>query len=311
MTGGRCLTWRQRKSAARRRPIRATLSTLTAAAVLSVSLAPVASAAILEDDPGSALPPPLPPQPPSLPSPLPTPPTPTPDPTPSGGGGGDSLQVPEVTSPVTKTPSTPQSTHPDGGGVPAPGTGTTAGPGPGWPPAEGFVRPPADTGPTTAGPTDAGTGSGAPGGEQTVQARPEAPAGSIDVAGPAPLGRLLAYVWPAVALGRVAGAFLPLLSGLDGSIGHLASGFPLFSVAGAAIADVAGAATPGSPADGSGQSTQERAGPPLDSLSSGGMGLATLLVTGLLGLVGAVAVARLLVGEELFSPRRWWGHRGL
>jgi hypothetical protein len=41
------------------------------------------------------------------------------------------------------------------------------------------------------------------------------------------------------------------------------------------------------------------------------MRLRTVLLTILIGLVGALAVARLLVGEELFSQRRWWGHRGL
>jgi hypothetical protein len=165
------------------------------------------------------------------------------------------------------------------------------------------MGPPADTG-------SGRTGTSAP--KRTVELLPEAPAGSVDVAEPAPLGRVLAYVWPAVALGRLGGAFSPLLSALERSVSQLASGFPLFSAAGVALAGAADAANaPGSPGDGSSLSSQGRGGPPLDSLPSGGMGLRAVLLTVLIGLVGALAVARLLVGEELFSPRRWWGRRGL
>jgi hypothetical protein len=203
---------------------------------------------------------------------------------------------------VTKDPSTPQTSPPGSAGVPAPGGGASAGAGPGWPPAEGFIGQPADT-------RSGGTGTSAA--NPTVELLPETPAGSVGAAEPASLGRLLAYVWPAVALGRLGGVFTPLLFALQSSVRQLASGFGLFSAAGVALAGAAGAANPpGALGDGSGQSSQGRGGPSLEALPSGGTGLLTVMLTVLLGVVGALAVARLLVGEELFSPRRWRGHRG-
>jgi hypothetical protein len=40
------------------------------------------------------------------------------------------------------------------------------------------------------------------------------------------------------------------------------------------------------------------------------MSLLVALLIGLLMALGLVALARLVVGEELFEARRWWGHRG-
>jgi hypothetical protein len=74
-------------------------------------------------------------------------------------------------------------------------------------------------------------------------------------------------------------------------------------VAGAGAGGVAGR---------SGSSTESDLAPsnsPIPDLSAGGMSLLATTITALLTLVAMVALARLLLGEDLFSPRRW--HRGL
>jgi hypothetical protein len=86
---------------------------------------------------------------------------------------------------------------------------------------------------------------------------------------------------------------LPLASGPGGSV----------AIAGAGAGGVAGRSE---------SSTEPGLAPsnsPIPDLSAGGMSLLATTITALLTLVAMVALARLLLGEDLFSPRRW--HRGL
>jgi hypothetical protein len=49
--------------------------------------------------------------------------------------------------------------------------------------------------------------------------------------------------------------------------------------------------------------------PPGFALPGGGVGLLATLLIGFLAIVGLVALARLVVGEELFEVGHWPGHR--
>jgi hypothetical protein len=137
--------------------------------------------------------------------------------------------------------------------------------------------------------------------------------GTIGAALPAPLARLLAYVWPAVALGGATGNFLmPLLARLEEALGlPVSAGIPrlLSALAGGIAGAAAVSGSPSQPAAERPESPAPHG--PLLSLPEGGMSLLVTLLTGLLALVGAVALARLLYGDDLFYPRRWRGHRGL
>lgn len=127
---------------------------------------------------------------------------------------------------------------------------------------------------------------------------------SIGPAEAAPLPRWRAYVWPAVAL-RIGDALTPLLARLE-------------RFAAVQVPDVLGllspAAVPGFagndlPSERSGLLGQNLRSPPVVALSNEGMSLLAALLIWLLMALGLVALARLVVGEELFEVRRWRGHR--
>lgn len=116
--------------------------------------------------------------------------------------------------------------------------------------------------------------------------------------------RWRAYVWPAIAL-RIRHALAPLLASLDG-------------IAAARLPELFGLSSPSTvsastgndtPAERSGQLGQDLRSP-VAALSKQGMSLLAALLIGLLVALGGVALARLVVGEELFEARHWRGHRG-
>jgi hypothetical protein len=127
---------------------------------------------------------------------------------------------------------------------------------------------------------------------------------SIGPAETAPLRRWRAYVWPAIAL-RIGDALTPLLARLE-------------RFAAVQVPDVFGlsspSAVPGStwndlPSKRSGLLGQDLRSPPVAALAKEGMSLLAALLIGLLMALGLVALARLVVGEELFEVRYWRGHR--
>lgn len=127
---------------------------------------------------------------------------------------------------------------------------------------------------------------------------------SIGPAEAAPLPRWRAYVWPAVAL-RVGDVLKPLLASIDGLAHVRVPDVPgLFSSS--ALHGSVGVDRPGGR---SGLLGQDRQSPGL-ALHEDGTGLVAGLLIGLLMAVGLVALARLVVGEELFEGRYWRGHRG-
>jgi hypothetical protein len=252
---------------------------------------------VLEDSTGGVFTPPpepLPVEPPSLPSQVPQPQTP---PTPAPSAPSGSVHVPDVTAPVTKAPPPPHATLPDGGGLDVPPSGVSAGSG-GRPAGEPSTAPPAGSG--------SGLGARSPFGAEDGSAgsSPEAPTRSVDVSEPARLRRWIAYVWPAVALGRIGGAILPLMASLERTFGRLGSDFQPLAALGGAFAGAAATAIPGAPGPTTGRSAQSDPGRSILPLSSGGMGLLTIMLIVLLSLVAAIALARLVVGEEVFSPHR-------
>ena len=125
----------------------------------------------------------------------------------------------------------------------------------------------------------------------------------------APLSRWLAYVWPAIALGPV-GEALTMTWALR--LTRLERAFPLpaSGILGS-LSLPTGAAGPGDasqPSPASRGAEASRPGP-LDRLTphGGGMSLLVTAITVLAALIGVVALARLAVGEDLFSSR--WLHR--
>ena len=117
--------------------------------------------------------------------------------------------------------------------------------------------------------------------------------------------RWRAYVWPAVAL-RVKRALMPLLISLDGLADVRMPGvsgllLPLAVSGSVGIAEPL--VRPDPPA-------RDLRSSPGFSLPDGGMGLLAIVLIGLLTAVGLVALARLVVGEDLFESRYWRGHRG-
>ncbi len=128
---------------------------------------------------------------------------------------------------------------------------------------------------------------------------------SIGPAETAPRRHWRAYVWPAIAL-RAGNALAPLLARLD-------------ELAGLRVPVVFGllapSAIPGSAGDDlssqrSGLLGQDLQSPLAAALPEEEMGLLATLLIGLLAAVGLVALARLVVGEELFEARHWPGHHG-
>lgn len=245
---------------------------LSALATTNGAAAVVPGAGAVTEDPTGALPvPSAPVQTPEVPNvPVPVPPPSAPQPSPD--------PVPSASSVAAAAP------RGLGGGA---GNGT-----------EGIAVAPAEV-------EESGAGSG-PGGEAGAGAVTHRPDGhSIGPAETAPLRRWRAYVWPAVAL-RIRDALVSLLAPLSGFVSvHLPAALRSFSPA----------ATPGSagidfppkladlPSRDPGSSSEA-------SLSKDGMSLLVSLLIGLLVVVGLGSLARLVVGEELFEPRHWRGHRG-
>jgi hypothetical protein len=98
----------------------------------------------------------------------------------------------------------------------------------------------------------------------------------------------------------------PLLARLDGFVGvHVPDVFGLLSSP--AVPRSVGAELPSERPALPNRDLQSR---PETPLPDGGMGLLAAFLIGLLIATGLVALARLIVGEELFEARRWWSHRG-
>jgi hypothetical protein len=119
--------------------------------------------------------------------------------------------------------------------------------------------------------------------------------------------RWRAYVWPAIAL-RVEDAVMPLLTSLDGLVDVQAPDVLGLSFSPAAISSPVGVDRPSGRADAPNQDHQSSS--PGFALSEEKLSLLATLLIGLLAVVGLVSLARLVVGEELFEPRYWRGHRG-
>jgi hypothetical protein len=141
-----------------------------------------------------------------------------------------------------------------------------------------------------------------PGGRAVARRPDRRPTGPVEMA---PLRRWRTHVWPAIAL-RVGDALKPLL-------------VPLGGLADVHLPDVFGLPSPSAVSSSIGiDPPSERPGPPSRDLQSpsevalpeGGMGFLAALLIGLLMAVGLVALARLVVGEDLFETRHWPGHRG-
>lgn len=129
--------------------------------------------------------------------------------------------------------------------------------------------------------------------------------GSIGPAEAAPLMRWRAYVWPAIAL-RIRDALTPFLASLDGlAATRMSDPFGPSSLSPPMVPSSAGSDLP---AERSGQLGQDLRSP-IAALSEEGMSLLAALLIGLLVALGGVALARLVVGEELFEGRYWRGHR--
>jgi hypothetical protein len=118
--------------------------------------------------------------------------------------------------------------------------------------------------------------------------------------------RWRAYVWPAIAL-RIEGAMAPLLARLDGFVeaGVLPDALETFTSP--ALSDSFGLAGPPLRVESPSREPRASTGP---ALPEGEMGLLVSLLVALLTAMGLVALARLVVGEDLFERRYWRGHRG-
>jgi hypothetical protein len=123
----------------------------------------------------------------------------------------------------------------------------------------------------------------------------------------APLRRLLAYVWPAIALGPLGEALvIPLglqLMSLDSpTLDRLTSLARSLSL----LPETVGSSPNPNPAPQPPRPDVSHPTPFSLPPASGGMTLLATLVTVLAALIGVVALARLTVGEDLFSTR--WMH---
>jgi hypothetical protein len=142
----------------------------------------------------------------------------------------------------------------------------------------------------------------APGARAEARMPDRNPIGPVETAPPR---HWRAYVWPAIAL-RVGNALAPLLTRLDGLVGlrvREVFGLPAPSV-------VPGEAGDDLPSRRSGLLGQSLQSPLQAALPEEGMGLLAVLLIGLLVAVGLVALARLVVGEELFEAGHWPGRHG-
>ncbi len=123
---------------------------------------------------------------------------------------------------------------------------------------------------------------------------------SIRPAVAAPLRELLAYVWPAVALGPIGRALATRLVELERalSLQSAAARPPVLPSSNGPVPSDVPRPSP--------TSTAQPADPdaaPLFSPHGGGMSLLVTLITVMASLVGLVALARLTVGEDFFSTR--------
>lgn len=146
--------------------------------------------------------------------------------------------------------------------------------------------------------------------------RNEAPAGSDSPSGSGPratteirvarsvvaaVPRWLAYVWPAIALGRTGKILAAVLAGGEG-----ATSFPIPAVAQSLFRPRGITGTNDASAI-SGQSATPKSplgAPSVDPVPGGGMNLFLTMVTLLLALIALIALARLVIGEEFFSSLR-------
>jgi len=149
---------------------------------------------------------------------------------------------------------------------------------------------------------DADAGSDPPG--------PRAPTSRVGTARSADaiLPRWFAYVWPAIALGRTGKVLAALLARWEGATSLPASDIApstdivrrLFQRRGITGNDAASAIS-----EHSAVSDSPFAARSVGPVSGGGMSLFLTMVTSLLALIGLIALARLVVGEEFFSFLRW------
>lgn len=122
---------------------------------------------------------------------------------------------------------------------------------------------------------------------------------SVRPAVAAPLRELLAYVWPAIALGPVGSILLPQLALLERRL-------PPAGVGARALLPPLPGGGPAGPAPG--PSVPSAVADPSDAAPfyashEGGMSLLVAVITVLAALIGLVALARLAVGEDFFSMR--------
>lgn len=229
-------------------------------------------------------------------------------------------QVPSVPSVETPSPAAPKPPSPKPPSTSAPSAAVQEAAGGAQEAAEAVTRVPAEVvgkvapgsnpdSSSGSGSSSSGSGGAAgasappPGGQGASVPDARRPAPSIDPAAAAPLGRLLAYVWPAIAL-DFAESGIPLLVKLG-----VDAGMPLVNALGllSGFLPVGGLLDELPPGH---QATPGKARPsPLEVPPLGdGMGLLLSLLTGFLVAVCLLAMARLVVGEELFEPRRWRHH---
>lgn len=121
----------------------------------------------------------------------------------------------------------------------------------------------------------------------------------------APLRELLAYVWPAVALGPIGDALTPLVTQLvelrRGSPPSPGFGSPPSTLPTSASTD-----TEPRPSPSAAPRTVSSDPAPFYAAHGGGMSFLATVAAILASLVGLVALARLTVGEDLFTTR--WLH---
>jgi hypothetical protein len=121
----------------------------------------------------------------------------------------------------------------------------------------------------------------------------------------APLRRWVIYVWPAIALGPVGEALAaPLAMPLE-SLAIVASR-SMAGVAASLSLQAEGTGASGAPAQAAKADASRPA--PFSSFTRHGIGMSLFLtmVTVLAALIGVVALARLIAGEDLFASR--WLH---
>jgi hypothetical protein len=233
----------------------------------------------------STPPPPTPSAPvatPTVPPPVDQVPTPQPPshltPTPSDGTAEPSDRSAELPSVDGTTPTAKELAG--GGVVTSPGAPPRAAPS-----ARGEV----------------GAGSNGPGGSS----RP-APIPAVGIAPSVEaivLPHWLAYVWPAIALGRTGKVLAVLLATWRG-----ATSFPMSEAVSSlfrSIGDVEGHGVAAITERSSPPTSRSVAHPTAPAPIDAGMSLLLTVVTSLLALMALVALARLVVGDEFFSFLRW------